>query len=410
MNMAKKRIQYLYGRYARGLASDYELRELQTLLADPRHEGDIISWLDEVWDGLDRSSLADLPEKRREAIFQHIVKERKQRFGFRAVGMWSAAAVVLIALAFFSRDWALSNRVAETISLTQSDAPDIDPGTDRAILTLDDGTQVILDGQEAGQILSEPSLQINKEAGDVLVYLPSGNLDPMQGATLKYNTLSTPAGGQYRVMLPDGTQVVLNASSRLRYPQRFPVGERIVEFEGEGYFEVKSDPSRPFVVKTDAAGLQQEVRVLGTEFNINSYDYEGAVVTTVVGGQVAVSGRDAAREVLLGAGRQAVLQGVSGGQPSLQSRDADINEALAWKDGLFLFNSEPLPSLLKRVARWYDVTFVYEGNVDDVLFQGNYFRGKGLLNLLANLEAAGRVQFRIDQTYTDERRIYVMEK
>src|SRR5690554_2818360 len=340
MKEEKKRIQYLYGRYARGLASDRELRELQSLLADPRRESEITGWLDEVWDSLDPSVLADMPAERQQALLRSITKDTaRRRVGYRAVGVWSAAAAAIIASAFFFHDWALSDRSTETISLTQSDAPDIDPGTDRAVLTLDDGRQVLLDGHEAGPILSEPSLQIHKEAGDVLVYLPSGNLDPTQGATLKYNTLSTPAGGQYRVMLPDGTKVILNASSRLRYPQRFPVGERIVEFEGEGYFEVKSDPSRPFVVKTDAVGLQQEVRVLGTEFNINSYDNEGAVVTTVVGGQVAVSDADAAREVVLGAGRQAVLQGGSGANPTLQSRDADINEALAWKDGLFLFNS-----------------------------------------------------------------------
>lgn len=407
--MKNKRIHYLHERYARGLASYDELDELKSLLVDQGDESDAAEWADQVWEELGQAPLTDISEGRRAAILDRIWGRKSGRKRGRRIIVWSAAAVMIISSALLYQYWMPANEPAEIVSLVQTAVTDIEPGTDKAVLTLADGRQVLLDGHEEQQILSDPSLQISKTASDMLVYIPAQAAPLQPGGIVEYNTLRTPAGGQYQVLLPDGTKVTLNASSRLRYPQRFPEGNRLVEFEGEGYFEVMPDASRPFVVKTTTSGIAQEVRVLGTAFNINSYDHAEAVVTTVVGGRVAVNGADA-DQVLLGSGQQSVFQRLQHAPPTLYSRSADLNETMAWKDGLFVFNNETLPSLLKRVARWYDVVFVYEEDLADIMFQGNYFRNKGLLNLLTNLETTGRIQFRIDQTYTDERRIYVMRK
>lgn len=406
--MIKKRLDYLHERYARGQATEEELDELKSLVVDLSHESDMADWLDSMWEEMDDKPLSDMSEDRSKIVLARILKQDRRGGGLRRMIIWSAAAVMVISSVVLHQYWVPNSKPVETVSLAHAEIRDIEPGTHKAILTLADGRQIILNGYEEEHILDVPTLKISKEADNMLVYLPSDTPAPLPGMELEYNTLTTPTGGQYQVMLPDGTKVMLNAASRLRYPQRFPKNERFVEFEGEGYFEVQSDPDRPFVVKTVSDGLEQEVRVLGTEFNINSYDRDEAIVTTVVGGRVAVSGKEADR-VLLGAGEQAVFQSEQNATYGIQNRLADINETMAWRDGLFVFNNEPLPSLLKRVSRWYDVTFVYEDDLADVVFQGNYFRNKGLLNLLANLEEAGRVQFRFDQTYMDERRIYVMK-
>lgn len=406
--MIKKRLDYLHERYARGQATEEELDELKSLVVDLSHESDMADWLDSMWEEMDDKPLSDMSEDRSKIVLARILKQDRRGGGLRRMIIWSAAAVMVISSVVLHQYWVPNSKPVETVSLAHAEIRDIEPGTHKAILTLADGRQIILNGYEEEHILDVPTLKISKEADNMLVYLPSDTPAPLPGMELEYNTLTTPTGGQYQVMLPDGTKVMLNAASRLRYPQRFPQNERFVEFEGEGYFEVQSDPDRPFVVKTISEGLEQEVRVLGTEFNINSYDLDQAIVTTVVGGRVAVS-NEGGDHVLLGSGQQSVFQSEQSESDGIQSRLADINETMAWKDGLFVFNNEPLPSLLKRVSRWYDVTFVYEDDLADVVFQGNYFRNKGLLNLLANLEEAGRVQFQIDQTYADERRIYVMK-
>ncbi len=405
--MEKTHIQYLYERYVRGIATDDELSELKSLLSDQDDGHQVISWLDATWEDLDDELLADVSEERRRALLGRILKKSKRATRHRRIGIWSAAAVIVATVSFFYHHGMFDRQANETVSLTQAGVH-IEPGTDKAILTLADGSQVLLDEMGEGKIMSDSFLQISKTSDDVLVYESlRGSTSPHLGAGLKYNTLTTPAGGQYQVMLPDGTKVMLNASSSLRYPQMFPeVGERLVEFEGEGYFEVVSDPQRAFVVKTASAHGHQQIRVLGTEFNVNSYDREAAILTTVVGGRVQVSG-DGADHVLLESGQQSVFQSAPETASIVRREHADLNEVLAWKEGLFIFNNEPLPDLLKRVSRWYNVSFTYESDLRDIRFQGNYFRDKGLLNLLENLEAIGSVQFRIDQSYSDERRIYV---
>lgn len=392
--MKKKHIQFLYERYALGVATDDELNERKALLSDRNEKDQVISWLDETWEDLTDGLLSDVPEERRHAILRRILKKKKRYTGYRRIGVWSAAAVIIATVSFFYHTGMFDRKASEKVNLTQACVHDIKPGADKAILTLADGSQVLLDEMGEGQILSDASLQISKTSEAVVVYESLGShAAPRFGTDLKYNTLSTPAGGQYQVMLPDGTQVMLNASSSLRYPQVFSeTAERVVEFEEEGYFEVVSDSDRPFVVTTASAHGHQYIRVLGTEFNINSYDRETAILTTLVGGRVAVSG-DVAGHVLLESGQQSIFQSVRETASIVRRERADLNEVLAWRDGLFVFNNEPSPDLLKRVSRWYNVAFTYEGDLGDVMFQGNYFRDKELLNLLKNLEATGSVSF-----------------
>lgn len=407
--MIKKRIHYLHERYARGRATEEELAELRSLLVDPQHDRDVLDWLDSAWADQDSDTLVDMPSHQGRAIFERISKsgERRRRGGQMMI--WSAAAVMIISSALLYHYWSVKDEAVEAVHLTHSPVNDIEPGTDRAVLMLADGKQLVLDGHTNGVLLTDSLLKISKEDGNTLMYSPSDESPLLSDGVRKYNTLITPIGGQFKIRLPDGTKVTLNASSELKFPHRFSSHERLVEFQGEACFEVSPDADRPFVVKTIAASAEQEVRVLGTTFNINSYDYDKAVVTTVVGGRVEVNGGVAGR-VLLDAGQQSLLQHQVDAAPTLIRQTADINETIAWKEGLFVFNNESLPTLLKRLSRWYGVEFIGEEDLIDVVFQGNYFRDKGLLNLLTNLEATGRIQFRINQNYMYERRIYVMEK
>lgn len=405
--MEKTRIHFLYDQYICGLATHEEVEELTRLLANPNREEEVARWLDEMWEYLDDHTLVDIDGDRREMILNKIL-EHKERQGARArrLMIWSAAAATVLLTVLTYLNWPISEMDPQMPGHAAISVADIDPGTDRAVLFLADGRQFTLIGYGDEQLPDEPSLQMGGENHDMLVHLPYESGNSGESDNQRYNEIRTPAGGQYRLMLSDGTRVTLNASSRLRYPEAFASNQRLVEFEGEGYFEVVSDASHPFLVRTNVVGRAQDVRVLGTEFNINTYDYDESVVTTVVGGQVAVNSGHG-DQILLTSGEKSILSGPSGTIPTLHRQPADINETMAWVDGLFVFNSEPLPKLLNRVSRWYGVTFIFESDLSDVVFQGNYFRNKGLLHLLRNLETAGKVQFKMDSTETAERRIYV---
>lgn len=405
--MEKTRIQHLYDQYRRGSATREELDELTRLLTDSDRSEKITQWLDGMWEQVDQTALVDIGAGRSELILEKILQRKgaTRRRLRRVVAGWTAAAACLLALLMYSTG---PRNGTEPLMAdhTETSADDFDPGTDRAVLTLGDGRELVLDGYREEQISDEPRLRVGSPENNILVHLADESWRAKEDDHQRYNELRTPVGGQYRVMLPDGTKVTLNASSRLRYPQDFGRGQRRVELEGEGYFEVASEADRPFLVRASAFGNEQDVRVLGTEFNINTYDHGASIVTTVASGSVAVASTSG-DQMLLTPGQESVLSASSYGEATLRRQPADLTETLAWVDGLFVFNSEPLPKLLNRVSRWYGVTFVFENDLSDVEFQGNYFRNKGLLNLLKNLETAGKVKFTTGGTETGERRIYV---
>ncbi|WP_316793919.1 FecR family protein [Pedobacter frigoris] len=302
----------------------------------------------------------------------------------------AAAAIILITLSvgsfyYFSRP-----------SISPTLANDIAPGGNRAILTLANGKKVILTDAKNGELATQSDVVITKLADGKIVYsVKSG-----KPTDSKPNTVETPKGGQYEVILPDGTSVLLNAASELTFPTSFAhAKERRVKLKGEAYFMVskvtvkgKTAKTRmPFIVVTDRA----EIEVLGTHFNINSYADEPVSKTTLVEGSVAVRGSGFTK--ILTPGNQATI-----GTGGLTVTEANIDEVLAWKNGYFIFDSEDIESVMRRISRWYDVDVIYEGKIPNDRFGGTVSRFSNVSKVLSKLELTNKVHFRIE-----ERRIIV---
>jgi ferric-dicitrate binding protein FerR (iron transport regulator) len=265
---------------------------------------------------------------------------------------------------------------------------DIAPGGNKAILTLADGTQVILDSANNGAITKQGNVTVIKLDDGQLAY----NASSTSTSALTYNTVTTPRGGQYQLVLSDGTKVWLNAASSLRFPTAFVGSERKVEMTGEGYFEVAHNDKKPFLVR--AGGM--DVEVLGTHFNINSYKDEMVTTTTLLEGAVQVSSVQG-NMVNLRPGQQSVLSG-----SALRVSPADTDMAIAWKEGYFRFKNESVPAIMRKLSRWYDVEIVYRGGPGKEAFGGKISRSKTLAEVLEMLQSTKKIHFKIE-----ERRIIV---
>lgn len=272
---------------------------------------------------------------------------------------------------------------------------DVVPGGNKAFLTLADGSKISLTDAANGELVKQEGLVIKKTADGQLVYTLAEAAPGADNGALSFNTIETPKGGKYQINLPDGTRVWLNAASSLRYPTQFK-GTRTVELSGEGYFEVakiKDNTAKrvPFVVKSKG----QEVEVLGTHFNINSYPDEDDVKTTLVEGAVKVKkDRSVAvgvSTIILKPGEQSQLT-----EKSLNVKQVDIEAILAWRAGDFLFDGEDLKSIMRKVSRWYDVDVIYKGEFDNLRFGGLISRSKNISSVLGIMESTGRIHFIIE--------------
>ncbi|MNK44411.1 fec operon regulator FecR [compost metagenome] len=291
----------------------------------------------------------------------------------------SAAAVVLITLGVILYHNGNANRFYM--------ANDIAAGKNTAILTLADGRKIDLGSLKSGEMLRQDGLVAYKTADGQLVYeiKPSSS---KQNSGNGLNILSTSNGQTYQVMLPDGSRVWLNAASSLQYATDFGNDHpREVELKGEAYFEVKKDSNHPFRVKTKA----QIVEVLGTHFNINSYSEENTVRTTLMEGSVKVKSAVSGLEKILQPNQQAVLS-ASG----IQIMQVKTNEIIDWKDGKFVFSNEDIESLMRKIARWYNVEVVYEGEITKERFGGQVSRSQPISKILEALQLTGFVQFKAE--------------
>ena len=409
--MTKDRLQFLYRRYQQHRISNEEFGELRRFLLDDRNRYEVEEWLDRAWEDLsDGEPLSDMPLARQRALFASITGVALRTRNIRIFWRYAAAIILLISVGVLAHRYAHQLTDKVLLTLEADELEDISPGTNKAILTLADGREVVLDDFEGGELIMNRASTVLKNAEGILAYEPAeANNGLVDRAEVEYHTVTTPNGGQYQIQLPDGSKVILNAASKLRYPVVFSKDNRMVTFEGEGYFEVAPDADRPFLVESITHNGRQTIQVLGTEFNLNTYDRKHEIRTTVISGKVEVRHTNAVVPVVLTSGHQSIIT-QHGSDVSLRVAETDPKFVTAWKDGLFVFDNEELPDLLKRISRWYDVTFIYEEDMHDVRFQGNYFRNKGLLNLLQNLELTGEMVFLIEQptdSNNDERRIYV---
>jgi ferric-dicitrate binding protein FerR (iron transport regulator) len=270
---------------------------------------------------------------------------------------------------------------------------DIAPGKTGAILTLADGRQVVLDSMGNGLVATQNGADVSLHNGQ-LTY----NKDGQPVTSVVYNTLSTPKGRQFQVVLPDGTNVWLDAASSLRYPTVFNAAERKVEVTGEAYFEVakKVDPKSgekvPFRVRIND---QTTIEVLGTHFNINAYDNEASINTTLLEGAVQVIyGKDKA---VISPGQQAQImnENTSTAEQIKVVNDVNIERVMAWKNGVFDFEDVSLGDVMRQLERWYDIDIVYEKGVPNITFIGKMGRDLTLSKVLHGLEIS-KVHFRIE--------------
>jgi transmembrane sensor len=276
---------------------------------------------------------------------------------------------------------------------------DVAPGGNKAVLTLGDGRLIVLDSAEKGNLASQGKTNIVKTDAGKLAYnagAATGGAGVTVGdkTTVLYNTLSTPAGGQYQVTLADGTKVWLNALSKLQFPNAFTGKDRTVDLTGEAYFEIAKDKSRPFMVRVN--GVQ--VQVLGTSFNVNAYTDEGEIRTTLLEGTVRLVKGEVS--VPLKPGQQgATGAGGAGAQAIATSgfsvHSADIDQVMAWKNGFFSWDAADVHTVMRQISRWYGVEVRYQGTPTKALFGGEIGRDLTLTQVLTGLSKS-KVHFQLD--------------
>jgi ferric-dicitrate binding protein FerR (iron transport regulator) len=302
--------------------------------------------------------------------------------GRRAWLKWSAAAAIILILGASSYFiWFTKNEKPGIASKQVSVQNDVAPGRDGAILTLADGRQIVLDNAANGKI-SEAA----EKKGNLVSY------EDGQATEVVYNTMSTPRGRQYSLVLADGSKVWLNAASSIRFPTAFVGKERRVEVTGEAYFEVAHDPSKPFIVTSSSlpsGELGWAVQVLGTHFNVNTYEDEGDIKVTLLEGSVNVTKGNASG--ILKPGQQARIA-----QTIETVNDADLEEVMAWRNGKFVFGDKvDIETIMKQIARWYDVDVEFEGKVNQH-FGGSISRNVNVSQVLKVMEATGGVSFKVE--------------
>jgi transmembrane sensor len=287
------------------------------------------------------------------------------------------------------------NKVTDQDNLTVKSS-EILPGGTKATLTLANGKVILLDSVADGMLIKSGRTIVNKAHNEGLVYnTQADNNKTAANTDTIYNTLTTPRGGEYKVKLPDGTNVWLNSSSSLSYPVEFAGNERHVKLTGEAYFEVAKNKDKPFYVCANNVC----VKVLGTHFNVAAYNDDAELTTTLLEGSVLITKNSKQR--LLKPGQQAV---VKNNADLISVSDASINQVMAWKNGYFVFNDDNMNTIMKKLSRWYDVDIEYQGSFQDLRFGGTFYRSKSITELLNNLEKIGKVHFKITG-----RRIIVMQ-
>lgn len=294
--------------------------------------------------------------------------------------MTAAAALVLLTAG--SLYLLLQKKAGEqSVTVPVAKALDIAPGSNGAMLTLSDGRHIVLDSMGNGQVIEDQGARINIEKGSL-------SYEATHAPGTVYNTISTPVARQFKLVLPDQSVVWLNAGSSIKYPTAFTGKTREVEMTGEAYFEVAKDAKKPFRVRVNN---QLNVEVLGTHFNVNAYEDEEAIKTTLLEGLVKVSSK---QSELLKPGEQAEL---SRANSQLTTHNSpNVNQVVAWKNGIFNFDGLETKEVMRQLARWYDVQVVYEPGVTSHKFYGEIGRNLNLAQVLEGLKLSG-VNCRIEE-------------
>lgn len=382
--MTQEEYKRLYNKYNSGKCTANELEALENYrdgIDLDQHE-----WNERLMGNPDQ-----VKESIKADLFDNIQSRNRKRIIL--IRTWYATAAMAILVLSSALYFLNFNKTESALVVTKPERfkNDVLPGSNKAVLTLDDGSQINLDEAQEGVLANDNNIAIKKTGEGQLEYSSGENLV----TTVKYNTLSTPMGGQYQLALPDGSKVWLNSGSSIRYPIAFTGSERVIELKGEAYFEIAKNKKMPFIVRTNNS---MDIKVLGTQFNVMAYENEKNVNTTLIEGSVEVLKESGI--TLLEPGQAAVLNKGTG---KIKVSNVDVEEAIAWKNGYFIFPNENIESIMRKVSRWYNIDVTYEGNLSNKDFVGTISRDKKISEILKMLELTGAVHFRIEG-----RRITVM--
>lgn len=379
--MDNKRLTWLFNRYIDKIASPAEIDELFRLLEQPEHDEQARELMQDAWDAFQPKRPPLGPSQSRD-ILRRVLDTAPPPSKHRHWWPYAAVAATVALLILAGGAWLYLRQTPSgngKLLLQQS----IGPGSNKAVLTLANGSTVTLDSA-GNQVIREGNITIQQYNGQLRY-----NGVRAAGAAA-YNTLATPRGGQFRITLPDGTRVWLNSASTLRYPVAFTGKERKVELHGQAYFEIARNAVQPFFVKV--AGTEgMEVQVLGTTFDIMAYAEESTVHTTLLEGRVQIKKGTAL--AALQPGQEAVLDKSN---ETMLVQPADVDKATAWKNGLFVFRNTDLETILREISRWYDVDISYTAPPDGKRYGGGISRHQQLADVLRLLEAGGNHRFEVE--------------
>ena len=308
----------------------------------------------------------------------------------KVIRIWPRVAVAASIAVMLGTGIFYFTKTKEQIPQVAEKPQEIAPGGNRGILTLSNGKQIVLADISAKDTIAkegeEDEVTIKMGANGVITYIINPNTVASKADANLFNTLSTPTGGQYNIVLADGTKVYLNAVSSIKYPTQFNGDQRIVELDGEAYFEVAKNKNKPFIVKSG----DQDIEVLGTHFNVHAYDNESVVKTTLLEGSVAVNYKN--QKAILKPGQQS---NVSDKFNKITIKQVDTEAAIAWKNGRFKFDNADLKTIMRQLERWYGIKVEYRGDVSDVRFNGGTFMNKNLSEVLKVLELSN-IKFKVE--------------
>jgi transmembrane sensor len=409
------RFDILLEAYKNDSLSEQQLHELLSLLDD-----NDTALKASIGNDLQQNAFAGLTTAaQRQRMFDNVLNKSQAQQRIRVIALWrrvAVAAAILVLLGAGTYLWLIrtpENNTAQT-GISTNENQDVQPGGNKAVLTLSDGSTIILDSAANGKLTQQGKTTIIKSGNGQLEYTneneKSGNPLTIDHSPLTYNTLATPRGGQYQLVLPDGSKVWLNAASSIRYPTVFTGPERKVEIKGEVYFEVatlilKGESHKvPFIVDVlPASGGTggSSVEVLGTHFNVNAYADESVTRTTLLEGSVIVksevggqkSEAVAQNSVILKPGEQAVLSRTN--SPLTIHHSPDIDQVMSWKNGQFYFSNADIETIMRQMARWYDVDVEYKTHPED-RYTVSLSRNVPVSKLLKYLELSGGVKFKIE--------------
>jgi transmembrane sensor len=426
-------LEYLLNRYANKTCTVEEKEELMRLLQESGNDEALQQLIDKMLE--ERPVIHTMPEMNAQAVLQAIFEADEtpvvnmEETPVRKISFGRIAAAASVLLLLTAAGWFMLNRSSKPDVTTAAVIKnDVAPGGNKALLTLADGSTIVLDNAANGVVAEEGSATVVKLKNGQLVYKTDKEQAAGKAGEVAYNTLSTPKGGEYKIVLPDGSEVWLNAESSITYPTTFNAKERKVQVTGEAYFEVAklvtaNEGKRvPFLVDiysrkapkgnglppTGGArgGLMGQVQVLGTHFNINAYDDEKAVKTTLLEGKVKVVKREMANgkedSITLKPGEQAVVEPHS---PLAINHSPSVGQVMAWKNGVFHFENADIQTVMRQLSRWYDVEVVYKRDIEkDDPLHFEVKRNTNLSDVLKVLNLAGGAKFSID----DEKKIIVL--